>query len=61
MGLYLIKFWGDDTNLIKEEKLEILETKIISYSQKVISQNSNIKRATYEIYSQTKSETNWYC
>ena len=50
MGIYLIKFWGNDTNLIKEEKVEMLESQIIPYSQEIISKDNNIIRATYEIY-----------
>ena len=54
MTAFLIKFWGDDTNLIKEEKVEMIESQIIPYSQKVISENNNIKRATYEVYTSTQ-------
>jgi len=52
--MFLIKFWGDDTNLIREEKVEMLETQIIPYTQQIMTKEDNILRCTYEIYTQTQ-------
>jgi|TARA_X000000950_G_scaffold133042_1_gene165854 hypothetical protein len=54
MNMFLIKFWGDDTNLIREEKVEMLETQITPYTQQIMTKEDNIIRATYEIYTQTQ-------
>lgn len=52
--MFLIKFWGDDTNLIREEKVEMLETQIIPYTKQIMTKEDNILRCTYEIYTQTQ-------
>ena len=52
--MFLIKFWGDDTNLIREEKVEMLESQIIPYTQQIMIKEDSIIRATYEIYTQTQ-------
>tara|TARA_R100000654_G_C2613439_1_gene117122 strand:+ start:55 stop:261 length:207 start_codon:yes stop_codon:yes gene_type:complete len=54
MNVFLIKFWGDDTNLIREEKLEMKETQVIPYTSQIIHNEDSIIRATYEIYTPTK-------
>ena len=54
MNMFLIKFWGDDTNLIREEKVEMLESQIIPYTTQIINSNEIIIRATYEIYTPTQ-------
>jgi|TARA_Y100000015_G_scaffold40009_1_gene44438 hypothetical protein len=54
MEIFLIKFWGNDTNLIKEEKVEMKESQIIPYTSQIIHNEDNIIRATYEIYTPTQ-------
>jgi len=54
MNVFLIKFWGDDTNLIREEKVEMLESQIIPYTSQIMHNEDTIKRATYEIYTPTQ-------
>ena len=54
MNMFLIKFWGDDTNLKREEKVEMLESQIIPYTTQIINSNEIIIRATYEIYTPTQ-------
>ena len=54
MNMFLIKFWGDDTNLIREEKVEMKESQIIPYTSQIINNEDSIIRATYEIYTPTQ-------
>jgi hypothetical protein len=54
MEKFLIKYWGDDTNLIREEKVEMLESQIIPYTTQIINSDEIIIRATYEIYTSTQ-------